>query len=139
MRRRQFIAGVIGAAVASPPWEVRAQQADRVRRVGVLMFATPDDPLGNMELTAFRQGLDELGWADGRNINIHLRWTGADLDRARAFAKELVDLKPDVLIACGHNLQSTDRPVRPIVLELGAIGGAHPFDSQRGPADPEPV
>jgi putative ABC transport system substrate-binding protein len=98
MRRRQFIAGVVGA-VAISPWMVRAQQGDRVRRIGVLMSVTPDDPSGDGEIAAFRQGLEELGWIDGRNINIQLRWTGADLDRARAFAKELVDLKPDVLIA----------------------------------------
>jgi ABC-type uncharacterized transport system substrate-binding protein len=98
MRRRQFIAGVVGS-VATFPWTVRAQQGDRARRIGVLMSLTQDDPLGNMEIAAFRQGLEELGWTDGRNINIHLRWTGADLDRARAFAKELVELKLDVLVA----------------------------------------
>jgi putative tryptophan/tyrosine transport system substrate-binding protein len=98
MKRRQFIAGVVGA-VATSPWMARAQQADRARRVGVLMSATPDDPLGDIEMTAFRQGLEELGWADGRNINIQLRRPGGDLDRVRAFAKELVELKPDVLVA----------------------------------------
>jgi putative tryptophan/tyrosine transport system substrate-binding protein len=98
MRRRQFIAGVVGV-VATSPWTVRAQQGDRVRRVGVLMSLTPDDPLANMEMAAFRQGLEELGWADSRNINIQLRWTGGDLDRVRTFAKELVELRPDVLVA----------------------------------------
>jgi putative tryptophan/tyrosine transport system substrate-binding protein len=97
MRRRQFIAGVVGA-VATFPWTVRAQQGDRARRIGVLMSLTQDDPLGDMEIAAFRQGLEELGWTDGRNINIQLRWTGADLDRVRAFAKELVELRPDVLV-----------------------------------------
>jgi putative tryptophan/tyrosine transport system substrate-binding protein len=98
MRRRQFIAGVVGA-VATSPWVVRAQQADRVRRIGVLMSLTSDDPSGEGEITAFRQGLEELGWTDTRNINVHLRWTGADLDRIRTFAKELVELRPDVLVA----------------------------------------
>ncbi len=98
MRRRQFIAGVVGALTTSPGM-VRAQQGDRVRRIGVLMSATPDDPLGDIEMAAFRQGLEELGWADGRNVSILLRWSGADLDRVRAFAKELIELRPDVLVA----------------------------------------
>ena len=63
------------------------------------MSATPDDPLGNIEIAALRQGLDELGWTDGRNINIQLRWPGGDLDRVRTFARELVELRPDVLVA----------------------------------------
>lgn len=98
MRRRQFIAGVVGALTTAPRM-VRAQQGERVRPIGVLMSAAPDDPLGDIEMAAFRQGLEELGWADGRNINIQLRWTGADLDRVRAYAKELIELRPDVLVA----------------------------------------
>jgi ABC-type uncharacterized transport system substrate-binding protein len=98
MRRRQLIAGVVGA-VATSPWMVRAQQGDRVRRIGVLMSLTPDDPSGDGEIAAFRQGLEELGWTDGSNVNVLLRWTGADLDRIRAFAKELIELRPDVLVA----------------------------------------
>jgi putative tryptophan/tyrosine transport system substrate-binding protein len=98
MRRRQFIVSVIGAAVTVPR-RVHAQQSDPVRRIGVLMSATPADPLGNIELAALRQGLDELGWTDGRNINIQLRWPGGDLDRVRTFARELVELRPDVLVA----------------------------------------
>jgi putative tryptophan/tyrosine transport system substrate-binding protein len=98
MRRRQFIAGIVGAS-ATAPWPLRAQPVDRVRRIGVLMPATSEDALANIEITAFRQGLDELGWTDGRNINIQVRWAGADLERIRAFAKELVELKPDVLVS----------------------------------------
>jgi putative tryptophan/tyrosine transport system substrate-binding protein len=98
MRRRQFIAGVVAAVVASPRM-VGAQQGDRVRRIGVMMSLTPDDPLADMEMVAFRQGLEELGWIGGRNIQLHLRWPGSDLARARAFAKEMVELKPDALVA----------------------------------------
>jgi putative tryptophan/tyrosine transport system substrate-binding protein len=98
MRRRQFIAGVVGA-VATSPWAVGAQPVDRIRRIGVLMSVTPDDPSADGDIAALRLGLEELGWTDGRNINIQLRWPGGDLDRARAFAKELVDLRPDVLVA----------------------------------------
>ena len=97
MRRREFIVGLVGATAAS--WRVHAQQGDLVRRIGVLMSAAPEDPLGSIELVALRQGLDELGWTDGRNINVQLRWPGGDLDRIRAFARELVELRPDVLVA----------------------------------------
>jgi putative tryptophan/tyrosine transport system substrate-binding protein len=99
MRRRQFIAA-LGGAVAAWPSLSRAQQGDhRARQVGVLMNVVPDDPSGDSDVAAFRQGLDELGWIDGRNIHVHLRWPGGDLERVRALAKELVDLKPDVLVA----------------------------------------
>jgi putative ABC transport system substrate-binding protein len=97
MRRREFIAGLAGAAA----WPVvaRAQQADRVRHVGALMNGVPEDAIGQGDLTAFRKGLTELGWIEGRNIDIELRWPGGDIDRAQTFAKELVGLRPDVLLA----------------------------------------
>src|ERR1700722_5788695 len=99
MRRRQFIAA-LGGAVAALPSALRAQQGDhRVRQIGVLMSVVPDDPAGDADIAALRQGLDELGWTDGRNIQIHVRWPGGDVERVRALAKDLVDLKPDVLIA----------------------------------------
>jgi putative ABC transport system substrate-binding protein len=99
MRRRQFIAA-LGGAVASWPSVLRAQQGDhRARHIGVLNAYVPDDPAGDADVAALRQGLDELGWVDGRNIHIHLRWPGGDLERVRALAKELVELKPDVLLA----------------------------------------
>jgi putative tryptophan/tyrosine transport system substrate-binding protein len=94
--RREFIAGV-GGAVAWP-MVGRAQQAERLRHVGVLMNAVKDDPGGPAEVMAFRQGLTELGWIEGRNIDIQFRWPGGDIERARTFAKELVGLRPDVLI-----------------------------------------
>ena len=76
MRRREFIAGLAGAVA----WPVvaRAQQADRVRHVGALMNGDPGDAVGQGDLTAFRQGLMELGWIEGRNIDIELRWPGGD-------------------------------------------------------------
>jgi putative tryptophan/tyrosine transport system substrate-binding protein len=99
MRRRQFIAA-LGGAVAAWPSLSRAQQGDhRTRQVGILMAVVPDDPAGDADIVALRQGLDELGWVDGRNIHIHLRWPGGDLERVRSLAKDLVELKPDVLIA----------------------------------------
>jgi putative tryptophan/tyrosine transport system substrate-binding protein len=96
MRRREFIAGV-GSAAAWPA-VVRAQQSERVRHVGVLMNTVQEDPGGQPDVTAFRQGLTELGWVEGRNVDIEFRWPGGDIERVQTFAKELVGLRPDVLI-----------------------------------------
>ena len=96
MRRREFIT-VLGGAAAWP-LVARAQQADRVRHVGALMNGDSGDAVGQGDLTAFRQGLTELGWIEGRNIDIELRWPGGDVERAQTFAKELVGLRPDVLL-----------------------------------------
>jgi putative ABC transport system substrate-binding protein len=98
MRRRQFIAA-LGGAVATWSSLTRAQHADLTRQVGVLMSVVPDDPSGDADIAAFRQGLDELGWTDGRNIRLHLRWPGGDIERVRALAKELVELRPDALVS----------------------------------------
>jgi ABC-type uncharacterized transport system substrate-binding protein len=98
MRRREFIALLAGAAAAWP-LAARAQQAERGRRIGLLM-GTTDDREGQARVTALKQGLQELGWTDGRNIQIETRFGGADADRIRAHAAELVALAPDVLV--GH-------------------------------------
>src|SRR5438045_190758 len=97
MRRREFIAG-LGSAVVAWPLGARAQQPERVRHVGVLMNVVQEDPGGVADVMAFRQGLAELGWIEGRNIHIEFRWPGGDIDRVQPFAKELVGLRPDVLI-----------------------------------------
>jgi len=96
MQRREFIAGV--GSAAAWPLVARAQQGDRVRHVGVLMNVVQEDSGGAAEVTAFRQGLAELGWIEGRNIVVQFRWPGGDIDRVQTFAKELVGLRPDVLI-----------------------------------------
>lgn len=96
MKRRDFIAGLGGAAAW--PLAVWAQQPNRVRHVGVLMNVVQEDTGGPAELIAFRQGLMELGWIEGRNIDIEFRWPGSDTARAQTFAKELVGLQPDVLV-----------------------------------------
>jgi putative tryptophan/tyrosine transport system substrate-binding protein len=95
MRRRDFIAA-LGAAAW--PSALRAQPGE-MRRVGVLMSVLHDDPSGITDVAAFRQGLADSGWVEGRNIHIELRWPGGDVERAQVFAKELVDLRPDVLLA----------------------------------------
>ena len=96
MRRREFIA-VLGGAAAWP-MVARAQQADRVRRIGVLMNE-PDDSVGRARLAAFQQGLQEAGWADGRNVRIDYRWGTSDADSARRYTAELVARAPDVILA----------------------------------------
>jgi putative tryptophan/tyrosine transport system substrate-binding protein len=96
MRRRELIAG-LGGAVVAWPLVARAQQG--LRRVGVLMNVVKDDPGGVADMTAFRKGLAELGWDEGRNIQIESRWPGGDIERVEALAKELVGLRPDVLLA----------------------------------------
>src|SRR5262245_18197286 len=97
MRRREFITLLGGAAAW--PLAARAQQVERVRRIGLLM-GTADDQEGQARVTALKQGLQELGWTDGRNIQIETRFGGADAGRIRAHAAELVALAPDVLV--GH-------------------------------------
>src|SRR5271167_1902044 len=93
MQRREFITLLGGAAVAWPR-AAHAQQADRMRRVGVLESRAADDPEGRARLAVFVQGLQELGWTDGRNVRIDYRWAAADADRYRTYAAELVALAP---------------------------------------------
>jgi putative ABC transport system substrate-binding protein len=99
MQRRNFIM-LLGGAVGWP-LAVRAQQPDRVRRIGVLLNVTADDPESPARLTALAQGLQELGWIDGRNVRIDFRWGGADVERIRRYAAELVALTPDVIVCSG--------------------------------------
>ena len=99
MQRREFITFLGGAAVW--PLAAQAQQADRMRRIGVLMNLAADDLEGRARFTAFVQGLQELGWTDGRNIRIDYRWAAGDADRFRRYAAELVALTPDVILANG--------------------------------------
>jgi putative tryptophan/tyrosine transport system substrate-binding protein len=98
MRRRELICLIGGAAVAWP-LAARAQQADRMRRVGVLEARAADDREGQARLAVFLQGLQELGWTDGRNVRIDYRWAAADADRYRIYAAELVALSPDVILS----------------------------------------
>ena len=97
-KRREFITLLGGAAVAWPI-TARAQQPDRMRRLGLLMGYAENDPLSQPWITAFLQGLSELGWSDSRNLHIDYRWAGADVERIKQFAKELAALKPDVILA----------------------------------------
>ena len=96
MKRREFITLLGGAAVAWP-LAARAQQSERVRRIGVLMYVAADDAEGQARLVAFTQALKQLGWSDGANLRIDTRWATAD--DIRKHAAELAALAPDVLLA----------------------------------------
>jgi putative tryptophan/tyrosine transport system substrate-binding protein len=97
VRRREFIM-LLGGAAAAWPLAARAQQADKVRRIGVLMPWAESDAEAQARIAAFRDGLQKLGWSDGRNVRIEYRWA-ADADRLRGYAAELVAMTPDVIFA----------------------------------------
>ena len=117
MRRRQFISMLGGAAAA---WSLgrRAEEPQRVRRVGVLNYLAADDPDSSPRVAAFGQALQKLGWSDGRNIQIDYRWGAGDLERSRGYANELVALPSDIILVSSGSalavLQSVTRTV-PIV------------------------
>jgi ABC-type uncharacterized transport system substrate-binding protein len=109
MRRRDFIK-VIAGSVAAWPVAARAQQPERMRRIGVIVNMTADDSEGQVRNAAFLQALQELGWTVGRNVQIDYRWTSADPDRIRKSVAELVALEPDVI-------QATSSPVTAALLQ----------------------
>jgi putative ABC transport system substrate-binding protein len=98
MRRRDFITGI--GSVATWPLVARAQQpADRMRRIGVMMGYAENDPEAQTRLAAFKQGLLALGWNEGRNLKVDVRWASGNTDRATTFARELVALQPEVIMS----------------------------------------
>jgi putative ABC transport system substrate-binding protein len=126
MRRREFI-GLIGGAVAWPI-KARAQQADRMRRIGVLMGSAADDSESQARIAAFAQGLAQLGWADGRNVRIDTRWATTNADDIRRHAAELAALAPDVILAASGTatvaplLQATRTVPIVFVLAIDPVG-----------------
>jgi putative tryptophan/tyrosine transport system substrate-binding protein len=100
MRRREVITLFVRAA-ATWPLAARAQQPEQIRRIGALMNLAADDPESQRRVTAFVQGLQQLGWTDGRNVRIDFRWGADDAERIRTYAAELVALAPDVILAAG--------------------------------------
>jgi putative ABC transport system substrate-binding protein len=144
--RRELLAALGGAAVAWP-LAARAQQSERIRRIGVLMSQSADDPDALAMISAFAQGLQERGWAIGSNVRIDYRWSAGDLDRIRKYAAELVALGPDVIVATTGSivgaLQQASRTV-PIVFVTtrDPVGGwvenlARPGGNATGFASPE--
>lgn len=121
MRRRAFIAG-LGSAAA---WTlaVRGQQGERVRRVGVLVGYEEDDPAARAWLSLFTQSLAELGWNDGRNLRMDIRWPGGDVDRARMLAKEIVDLRPDVILSVSTPATAAVRRETQVIPVVFAVVG----------------
>ena len=99
MRRREFISLLGGAAAWS--LTAHAQQSDQIRRIGVLLNTTADEPIGQAGVTALQQALQQLGWTEGRNMKIEMRWGANDVERDRRYATELVGLAPDVILAAG--------------------------------------
>src|SRR5215472_9162465 len=121
IRRRKFIS-LLGGAAAAWPLAARAQQADRVRTIGVLNPFVENDAEERANLTAFRQTLEKLGWSDGRNVRIDYRWGSADPARIRADAKELVGLDPDViLVSTALALQPLQQETRSIPIIFARI------------------
>src|SRR5262249_28621564 len=123
MKRREFITLLGGAAVW--PLAAGAQPVERVRRVGVLMSMAADDPEGQPRITAPAQRMAELGWADGRNLQIDYRWAAGDPDRIRKYAAELVALAPDVILANSTPLVAALQQATPTV-PIVFVGVADP-------------
>jgi putative tryptophan/tyrosine transport system substrate-binding protein len=97
LKRRDFITLLGGTATW--PLAARAQQGERMRRIGALLNVGPDDPMGQVRVAAFVQGLQAAGWSDGRNVQIDTRWAAADPGNYRKYAAELIALGPDVVLA----------------------------------------
>jgi putative ABC transport system substrate-binding protein len=121
MRRREFIAGL--GSTAAWPLVAHAQQGDRVRRIGVLVPYDDNDPPIKARISEFTQALAGLGWIDGRNVRLHLRWTGGDINRIRAVAQELVDLQPDVIVTTSTVATvALQRETRTIPIVFASVG-----------------
>jgi putative tryptophan/tyrosine transport system substrate-binding protein len=122
VKRREFITLLGGTAVAWP-LAARAQQSGPMQRIGVLIAGAEDDEEEQLRIAAFQQGLAKLGWTDGHNMRIDYRWAGGDIDRIRALAAELVDLRPDVLFAPGSTptLAALRQATRAIPIVFAAV------------------
>jgi ABC-type uncharacterized transport system substrate-binding protein len=121
MRRREFITLVVGAA-ATWPLVAGAQQAEAVRRIGVLMTLSEDDPEGRDRMAAFLQSLQQLGWSDGRNVKIDYRWGANDAGRVRRYAAELVALAPDVILTAGtQSVAALQQATRTVPIVFGSV------------------
>ena len=122
MRRREFVTLIGGAVAAWPRLTLAQQPSDRVRRIGVLMAYTKDDPEDQQRVAAFQGALKQSGWIEGRNIQSDYRWYAGDVDRARSAAKELVGLKPDlILVGASAGLVALTQQTRSVPLIFVAV------------------
>jgi ABC-type uncharacterized transport system substrate-binding protein len=122
MRRREFIT-LLGGAAASWPLAAWAQQGERMRRIGVLWSLAEDDPESKARLAAFRQGLEQLGWSEGRNVRIDIRFAGGRAEPIQSLAKELVAMQPDVIVGQGTPIAAAlQRETRTIPIVFVAVG-----------------
>jgi putative ABC transport system substrate-binding protein len=123
VERRAFIAALGGAAAW--PLVARAQQGDRVRHIGVLMPFDENDPMAKTDVSAFTQALVDLGWTDGRNVRMDLRWAGGDGNRIRTLAQELVDVQPDIILAVSTPVTvALQRETRTVPIVFAGVGDA---------------
>jgi len=126
MRRREFISLLGGGAASASsvfwPLAARAQQTERMRRIGVLMPYTKDDPEDRQRIAALQEGLKQLGWIEGRNIQIEYRWYAGDASRARESAKELADLRPELfLVGATPGLMALRQETRTVPIVFVAV------------------
>jgi putative ABC transport system substrate-binding protein len=120
MRRRESIA-LLGGAAAAWPLAARAQQPEHMRRIAVVML-TADDADGQGRITALREGLEKLGWTEGRNLRIDTRWAAGDADRMRTYVTELAQANPDVILANGSPaVAALRRETRSIPIVFAAV------------------
>jgi putative ABC transport system substrate-binding protein len=122
MQRRQFV-GLLSSAVMASALAARAQQRERMRRIGVLVPADENDPVSKPRLSAFTQALSDFGWTDGRNARMDVRWAGGDINRIRALAQELVGLQPDIILTNGTPATvALQRETRTIPIVFATLG-----------------
>ena len=124
MMKRREVVTLLGGAAAAWPLAARAQQGDRMRRIGVLMLGDENDPLMKSLVSAFTRAIADLGWTVGRNVRMDLRWGGSDINRIRAFAQELVGLQPEIIVTNGGTpgtvaLQRETRTIPIVFVNVG--------------------
>jgi len=136
VKRRAFIT-LLGGAAAAWPLATQAQQRERMRRVAVLMSFGADDAEGQSRVTAFAQGLQELGWSEGRNLRVEYRWAAGNADNIRKYAAELVATKPDVIVGSGTptvtSLEQATRTVPVVFVQVTDPVGAGVVESLARP------
>ena len=121
MRRRDFIT-LLGSAAAAWPLAGHAQDLNRLRRVGVLMSNAASDPLGLSRVSIFRQELQELGWKEGRNLQLEVRWSSGDASRINGYSAELVKFAPDIIVANGSPvLAAMEQATRSIPIVFAVV------------------